>query len=525
MKRFALLVMAAAIVGFAGQAYAGVALSAHDVIADITSLTNYGVCSSCHIPHKSQGDRLWPAPATGFDTSRGSVGALCSYCHDATSGVIGRAAQDQVFKDTAGSTHGLAKGALPGSDALDANLPYTNTEAGSFIQCTTCHNVHDQSQPGRNAFLQDDIDILCARCHASRQFTGGSFQAVEGPWGARFGYDPAGTAGNPGSHPVGTDILSDADANSPVLANGDASVLGINITPYGAQGDYNLGAKLIGGGTPADAATFTGGIGCVTCHAVHGGDNSADGAGGGTVEFNPNPDVLALNQSEMGTAANGNLDPNDALCEACHRNTTNRLSATYYPNPGATAGTHPVDDYYNLADAGVTKATITALGWPQGDGVENGDDADIICESCHMPHPLAASNGAQVTPPVAAENSHILRDIDPAICDHCHTTTLLNHHPIGTGLMDGTLFRDDLIGDADADLECADCHNGSGAHNWTAAGAVGLDPDWEPTDHARGAQDAVGLAVLNMSKECADCHYATDGASPTRFSPTRKVGS
>jgi hypothetical protein len=165
----------------------------------------------------------------------------------------------------------------------------------------------------------------------------------------------------------------------------------------------------------------------------------------------------------------------------------------------------------------VTKATITALGWPVGDGADNGDDADIICESCHMPHPLAALSNAQ-DDPVSGSNSHILRNTDNQICDNCHTATMANHHPIGAGLMDGTLFLDNAIGDGDTNMECADCHNGNGAHNWTAAGAVGLDPDWQPWDNARNAtDDVVNRATPDMSKECIDCHTPTT----TRFSPTR----
>jgi predicted CXXCH cytochrome family protein len=536
MKRIAFLVLALAVAGFTGQAWAGVNGSAHDVVALIKG-TNFGTCSACHIPHKAFGVRLWPAPIAGTDPLRGDVGNLCSYCHDENAGVIAISGQDQVFKDVliADQTHGLTKSSIPeGTGSIDTTLPYGPGTTGiqALIQCTTCHNVHDQSLPGRLAFLQDDIDVLCSRCHPSRQWVGTAFATTQGAWGARLGYDPAGLAGNPGSHPVGTDITGDnsthdidgngsADADSPVIAN-LTGLTELAIVDYGTSTDYHLGPKLINGGVPA-ATVFTGGIGCVTCHAVHGKDSGE--RSGGVDEAMPNPDVLAVNQSEQNLAANGNLDAANFLCEACHRGTANTMVSAggYFPNPGATVAGHPMDDAgYPAAGAGVDLGTITTLGWPTGDPAGPGDP-DIICESCHMPHPLAAMSNPQDNPE-SATNSHILRNTDNQICDNCHTGAVTNHHPINVA-MDAAatgLFFDAQIGDQDAVLECSDCHNGSGAHNWSGPGAVGLDPQWEPWDNARNATDDVaGRAVADMSKECIDCHTP----NLTRFSPTRPLAS
>jgi hypothetical protein len=81
-------------------------------------------------------------------------------------------------------------------------------------------------------------------------------------------------------------------------------------------------------------------------------------------------------------------------------------------------------------------------------------------------------------------------------------------------------FTDAAIGDGDANLECSDCHNGQGAHNWTSAGAIGLDPQWEPWDNGRATEPANGaikIQALNVSKECVDCHQASTAAT---LSPT-----
>ena len=506
------LIMAVSVMG--GQAWAAVGGTAHDMTIVQDTLADFGVCSACHIPHKAAGARLWPTDMSGAPAARGTVGALCSYCHDPATGVVVAARTAYPFVDQFATTHGMTKAGAPdGAADLDANLPYIPGTVA--MQCTSCHNVHDTT--AADAFLQDDIDVICARCHPGRQFVGGAASTAQGAWGAYYGYDPAATNGNPGSHPVGTDVFGDgsqhditgdgtADPDSPIVttAIGVADYLATAATPT----TYNLGPKLIDGGTTWQAGN---GIGCVTCHAPHGIDSDDHATQAG-----PFSDVLATNQSEMGGHANGNTDPNNTLCEACHRGGITGFASTYFPNPGATGYSHPVDDYYLLADAGV--AGVPA-GWPVGDGAENPGGPDIICESCHMPHPLAATDADNLQPdPLVATNTHILRGDDTGICDACHTGTVPDHHPVGAGLMDGTLFDSTRIGDGDTDMDCADCHNGQGAHNWTAAGAVGLDEDWVPWDNARAADTAAGGPnyIPDTSTECINCHTANGRFSPTR---------
>lgn len=508
MKRIIVSMLVGALAAFTGEAQAAVDNSAHDVVV---ASTTFGVCSSCHIPHKSVGKRLWPA-AVGVAAARGEVGNLCAYCHDPLAGVLGPAQQGLVFKDTTPTTHGLQKSAATGiGETLDSTLPYVSS-ASDYMECTSCHNVHDQNAAtGQNAFLQADVDTICARCHVDRQFVNGSASTAQGTWGDNYGFTgSAGHVGNPGSHPVGEDVFTDtsqhdfegttaADLDSPI------NTTAIGVVAYGAQGDYNLGPKLINGGTTWQSGN---GIGCVTCHMPHGRDD-------GTTTANPNPDLLAVNQSEMSGHANGNGDPNNALCEACHRGlvTGAPVVAGIYPNPGAKGYSHPVDNYYNLADAGVT---ALPADWPAAGTSVNVAGPNIICESCHAPHTLRLANRSNTEVIGTGTNTHILRNAENTICDNCHTGTVANHHPINVA-MDGTLFDDDVIGDADAVLTCGDCHSGSGAHNWSAAGAVGLDPDWEPRDNGRGAESEANRVVLNTSKECVDCHLP----SGNRFSPTR----
>lgn len=526
MKRMTLIALVAAVLAFAGQAWAGVSGSSHDVAAALgPAAAGFGVCSSCHIPHKAVGDRLWPQPITGTSASRGDVGNLCTYCHDQTNGVLGGSRTPYPFKDQQANTHGMVKANLPDvANSFDTTLPYMGV-AGAAMQCTSCHNVHDQSLAGRLAYLQADIDVLCARCHSNRQFINGVAQngaaAAEGAWGAtRYGFDSTAAAGNPGSHPVGTDILGDNSQHNwngvAVTADSPLTTSIMAIEAYGTAGNYPLGPKLINGAAPADATTFTGGVGCVTCHMVHGRDGVTSAA--------PNMDLLVFYQTEGANgAANGAAtDPNNALCEACHQGPAPATAAgvyggTLFPNPGAGSGTHPVDDYYLLVDAGVT---AVPANWPTGGGARaDGGSPRLICESCHTPHPLQSVTRALTNVVGTGTNSHMLRNADVLICDNCHTGTgVANHHPIGAGIM-GTRFVDAAIGNGDVNLTCTDCHNGSGAHNWLGAGMVGLDPNWEPFNNGRGVEAIGNRFVANTSKECIDCH-TNSGA---HFSPDRAV--
>lgn len=399
MRKMMMLLLAAAMVAaFAGSAFAAIAGTAHDV----PSMSVQGSCSSCHIPHKSLGKRLWPANQGANEASYGEVGALCYFCHGTGSTLTDAISMNNVFH---ANSHGRTKAEAPeGSANLDNTLPYVIT-ADASMECTSCHNVHDDLL---KPFLNADIDVLCARCHPDRQFVGGVEQtgaaAATGAWGAFF------ATTNPGTHPVGTDIIGEVsthditgdgtpEADSPIVI----TAIGLQVYDAGVT-THNLGSHAIN----AAAADLTTGMGCVTCHAPHG--VQADGTAG-TV---PSEDLLAIAQGFNAGAnnflrhANGVGTAGNALCEACHRGDVPGFAgnAALFPNPGITTRyTHPVDDYTGTAmDTGVVAATLTALGWPVGAGT--GNDPYLICESCHMPHALAAVTNNQTDAIVAAGSTN-----------------------------------------------------------------------------------------------------------------------
>ena len=455
------------------------------------SVGEQDACSACHVPLRSFGEGLWPAPISGEDSGYGDVHLMCYYCHGTGGGAdLPNASQSFSMQAEIGAfSHGLDSTKLPSPvDALDPLLPYTDN---GMLQCTTCHDVHDGTDW---PFLRDDIDVLCARCHKNRQFVDGSAKPVQGAWGNNYGLQ------NPGSHPMGVDVFRDSDGDSPV----DLTAAGVFNLPYGLLGGHLIDGAIL----PKQGA----GITCVTCHAVHGVQLGGDPLASGTP---PTPNLLALEQPTAGgpydgTVYNGNGDPRNALCEACHTGAKQSIDAgtgatysgKYNVNPGATAYTHPVDD---MGISGFLTVGTAVDGWPIGSSPADGSTYGIICESCHTPHPAANIDRPTI---LAAAGTHILRATEDAsdpeyICNQCHTAagddTICHPANIAMGRM-----WDPDIGNNDGILTCDDCHF-SGAHNWGGFG-LGLDPDWEPANNARGSEQKERTSA-NTSKECVDCHY------------------
>ncbi|MBI5115453.1 hypothetical protein HZA56_03185, partial [Candidatus Poribacteria bacterium] len=371
-------------------------------------------------------------------------------------------------------------------------------------------NVHDDTN---RPFLRDDIDVLCARCHTERQFVNGVEQAVQGDWGSAY----YGT-GNPGSHPMGTDVYNDRDTpeDSPV----NLTAAGVFTYSYGATGAYNLGGHLTDGGTTPGSGS---GVTCVTCHAVHGVQPDSDPPAGGTP---PVPNLLTIAQPTAGGAYggsvyDGNGDPRNALCEGCHNEGTATTidpatgltySGSYNPNPGAQGYTHPCDDLGASGSAGVA---AFPTDWPEGSSPGANVDPGPICETCHTPHP---NHNEPYRPTIlSASGSPILRATD--VCGQCHGGGAGSHHPAGVSM--GSL-SDSAIENGDGILNCGDCHGGAqqSAHNWQQPGSFNLDPDWEPnttggtnySDNGRTYEETTNKRfVPGSSKECADCHLS---ASP-----------
>jgi predicted CXXCH cytochrome family protein len=598
---------------------AGIVGTPHDVRGIDTDL---GVCSTCHIPHKSTGNRLWfNNMVTG--ASGGTVGELCSECHGGGGG-YGAGLLDEaggaaltVFAPNAhqllsnyytqNATESNVADWLSSPTAL-TSFPYAGAGSTGLIECTTCHNVHDNSN--FRPFLRASIRDICVKCHTRRHINGAGALVTETAESNAIGNWDTNLVGvnNPGTHPVGINISGNVSGgDTPIITwTGSGTVwdtdvaitqlsspirpwtefkiqpfdeggTGTNFTPsdplQAGYATWNLGRHVAdvdnaGGtlGVPGDGTT--GGVVCVSCHAIHGVQNDSDIT---IVQQPPSINLLAMPQATStydneacanggngdgtdGLAIGPGTDPANFLCESCHHadDTTGFFKSNdndadyggkYYPNPGGEAYTHPIDDATVVNDIVSSFAPSEPVVWPNGGAGGAGASWDPgkkaaspipICESCHLPHPAWSihKNRGDV---VGTSSEYLLRSTHSNICNSCHTTADFSHHPTGplpANVSQNLLTTnhpdpwtstepgaDGMIGDGDAagELTCGDCHNGGGAagtagaaHNWPGKNALGLDPDWMPVNNGRNSTDTMAEELKlsdRQSDTCELCHY------------------
>lgn len=184
----------------AAAAYGGIAGTPHD-------FTVYWVtdelCKACHVPHNARTDTggpLWNhAPTTAnftlyasptINASPGqpsSVSKLCLSCHDGTvglsdfgggfSGGVTLGPGDRAYIGTdLSNDHPISftyDGALATADGglvtpASASLVVANVPLyGGKLECSTCHNVHDNALGG---FLRTSnaASALCLKCHSNK---------------------------------------------------------------------------------------------------------------------------------------------------------------------------------------------------------------------------------------------------------------------------------------------------------------------------------------------------------------------
>ncbi len=547
-----LLVLASVLLLVGPQAMAAVQGTSHQTNAGLQ-----GVCSACHIPHGGTAgatSRLWPvAPTTNLVP--GVTGSLCASCHFSTGAY--RATMADAFSDAyvyGTYSHGnqMTIAEVPqGSSLTSSGLPYTGDASqtpatGGVIECTSCHDVHNDPV-ARRPFLRDDIDVLCARCHSLRNYVMNADST--GATAAVGNWDNVNNVGvnNPGSHPVGLDIAGDQTGNSPISWPNESMLL-----KNTAINTWSLGGHRRAGNT--------GGVMCNTCHAVHGIQrDNLDTTSPAVTATAPTGNMLIIAQATTGNEGesapagrsvnNGDGDPNNALCEGCHRGPTPTgpggvaYSGTRYPNPGNTAYTHPVDDLASANEA----VTAFPTNWPASSTLSIGGNRAAICESCHTPHPAANdTNRASIALAADGDGEFILRAGTGDVCALCHSGRVTRHHPVGQSIASAiggsgpaSYLRNGTAAGLSTTLSCSTCHLGAGgmAHNWTTPGGLAINPNWRPANNGRSEVMATDryaaspnpVTTENVSATCIDCHLGLDGnttnASPTVHATGRGVNA
>ncbi|MEW6087407.1 MAG: cytochrome c3 family protein [bacterium] len=383
-----------------------------------------GVCAYCHIPHSAVGSQIWPYKPREKDYGDfGSVSRVCYICHGTS--LAGTKAKKifTVFNvKRANHPVGFASYETPNVENTDwlgevVDTPaqeWPETEKEKSIQCTTCHNPHDNingnfmrammydsvQEEGNFSNYKGPVQNFCSYCHQQREDSG-----KKSDNGVREIPDS-------GTHPAGHSVSREN------ARNGGAGIIldSIFTQPKGVLGGH--------------LSYFTqGGIICMTCHQVHGAEPVQDGLYMDNTPLRVGP-LLVVNNDTVGSVPGESL-----LCEKCH---------TEMPAVD-TAGnkhTHPVNKFptptddnfssnvtpYTEREFGNEKGTPLSIHYPFNeadnsqwiDYEESGEPNTLpanfertmgeylICMSCHDPH------GAKAGSPILRANSS---DI---FCEDCH---------------------------------------------------------------------------------------------------------
>ncbi len=365
---------------------AGIVASPHDLAAQGYTFSSEAmqkkssVCNYCHVPHKAKGARIWATTPPSLQ-EWGTVGPLCYSCHDGVAIVSPNVdASNTAFNP---KSHGLKIENLPaGDDVSESGLPYTGDSEVRNIECSTCHNPHDNSN---RPFIRAPITELCQKCHQRRENSGYNLENAES------------------THPVHKEAADEVEGDSPISVQDDFKV-GFPQAYPSEDGKDTEGVHWTLGGHFSEGGTGT--MECVTCHSVHGKES-----------IGPKGEKLL------------SIDPvlkfSNEFCEGCHRGKRgDDVAEPPYPNPGGTVlprTYHPVDN-----DVSNGAGRIVELKEPEG--WVFGESGEVLCTTCHKAHD-ALKNSPILRPPVQAET----------FCEECHSSESFNHHPIGNDLGGGSV--------------------------------------------------------------------------------------
>ncbi len=483
-----------------------------------------GPCSSCHVPHKGKGPKMWAREP--YETGD-NIAKLCRSCH--SDGKVAEKKQTGTYTHpTMASIKNVdGKTMLP---LFDQNGIFTNSSTEGNVTCGTCHNVHqwDPKDPrieagkgvegdARNSFLRKPSDSkasLCMECHSDKNIIGSDHDLqvtakgeknVLGQGPTESG--PCGSCHLPHNGLQARMWAKEVGAGEDAIAKlckschsegkaASAKQLGKFTHPI-ARPISNIGIKPIdkdrwveGDKVRFGSATswltikalplfdeeghrvLSGSVSCATCHNPHQWDPKV-------VKEGPGKNSEGDGSNSFLRVAN---NPDSSLCRNCHYQRTVVLSKH---NLQISA-----PDEKNIAGSKVA---------------ESGP-----CSACHLPH-----NGYGIkmwSRKLSGEEDYISQ-----LCKSCHTkgkvaerkTVGQFSHPVNAnisrvgGVSTLPLLFDNGVKDMkDGKVVCASCHN---VHQWDAS---------DPNSNAGARKDVEGdvansflrISPTPDSDICGDCH-------------------
>jgi len=490
MRKHLLLLLAVTVAVTLGATAAFAALTFHAGMG-----STEGDCAACHNNQAAAATRGWgsttfPSEGTGwYNTNVLGITKLCYSCHNSTNSVN---AHDVTTTAMADNNHQYSKANTPEfpneraanqDNVTNSGMPYGGT---SYIQCTSCHNVHNgDNRPFNN---KTTIQLMCNACHDGR---------VNSAVGTADNL-----AGSPrySTHPVNVTVAD-------LSGNGSGNQFKTTIDAFldEAFPASNVAWSLSGGrltktATGAGYATASQ-ITCETCHAVHGrgtlSANSYTSVVGGV------EDLLTINNEPSTQTA-----LTSALCEGCH----------YGGRAGNAVGAsgttdHPIDNVLGRAfyPTGVADNTTWSGNSYSTYSVmtNNGSGSNLSprCSSCHDTH-----GGAEGTSLLRSQTSPLTSAA--GWCWSCHTASEIVpplHHSARTTW-------------SSSQIDCSGCHGPATpvgtvqqwqAHNGFGDFRVNADvPTTGAADTGFNFYSSTGVNQRTFQRMCESCHEPFD---PTKF--------
>ena len=186
-KSLFILITLSTVILFAGQAAAGISGSAHD-LRTLGLVNGTGeICIPCHTPHNADVSNpnlpLWnrDQPNQEIFPGIGWASDVCLSCHDGTIAVDkfgefpGTTNMTQInggryVVDNIDGTHPIGSEAIYANSTspMEPGITDDSYPVKTFIgqvECSSCHNVHDNAY-GNFLAMSNDGSALCLACHA-----------------------------------------------------------------------------------------------------------------------------------------------------------------------------------------------------------------------------------------------------------------------------------------------------------------------------------------------------------------------
>ena len=187
-KGLFILIALSAVLLFAGQAAAGISGTSHDLRSFGLVNGTGEICIPCHTPHNARVSNpdlpLWNRDLDSRQQVFPGIGwasDVCLSCHDGTIAVDkfgefpGTTNMTQInggryVVDNIDGTHPIGSSAIyaNSSSPMEPGITDSSYPVKTFdgqVECSSCHNVHDNSYGGFLA-MSNQGSALCLTCHA-----------------------------------------------------------------------------------------------------------------------------------------------------------------------------------------------------------------------------------------------------------------------------------------------------------------------------------------------------------------------